>query len=303
MKKQLLTFLLILCSISASTLKAEQFTGSLLWEISGNGLEKPCYIFGTHHGESIAILDSFPAIKNKFNEAEVIIGELSLEDLTNASTMFQDQLLLPDSISYYDFMPEENVALLDSLLINYIGAGLDQGFGKLKPAVIAQTVSLVMVARTMGIDLTNFKPLDMILLQDAATEGKETLGLETIQFQFDLLFNSDSYEFEAESLLCSLEYYDEGVEDLLTLNYCYNNADLAGLENLWLSEYEDNPCQMSEEMADAIIKTRNEAWMEKLPALLKEKPSFVAVGCLHLVGEDGLLNQFHKLGYTVKAVK
>jgi uncharacterized protein YbaP (TraB family) len=43
--------------------------------------------------------------------------------------------------------------------------------------------------------------------------------------------------------------------------------------------------------------------MDKLPTMMKEKPSFIAVGCLHLVGDDGLLNRLRKEGYKVEQVK
>jgi uncharacterized protein YbaP (TraB family) len=42
----LVAFLGFSITLSAQTKKA---TNSLLWQISGNGLKKPSYLFGTHH--------------------------------------------------------------------------------------------------------------------------------------------------------------------------------------------------------------------------------------------------------------
>ena len=50
-------------------------------------------------------------------------------------------------------------------------------------------------------------------------------------------------------------------------------------------------------------KDRNVKWLEKLPAMMSEKSSFIAVGCLHLIGEGGLIEGLRKLGYKVEAVK
>lgn len=36
---------------------------------------------------------------------------------------------------------------------------------------------------------------------------------------------------------------------------------------------------------------------------MQEKPSFIAVGCLHLVGKEGLIEGLRKLGYRVDPVK
>ena len=54
---------------------------------------------------------------------------------------------------------------------------------------------------------------------------------------------------------------------------------------------------------DVLIYNRNKAWAEKLPAIMKAAPTFVAVGALHLPGEKGLLNLLKRQGYTVEAVK
>ena len=52
------------CTVSAQT--GSDKTGALLWKISGNGLEHPSYIFGTHHLFPISFLDSVPGIKQAF---------------------------------------------------------------------------------------------------------------------------------------------------------------------------------------------------------------------------------------------
>jgi len=50
-----------------------------------------------------------------------------------------------------------------------------------------------------------------------------------------------------------------------------------------------------------IIRKRNDAWMQRLvPLMSRKKAVLVLVGALHLVGEDGLLAQFKKLGFHVE---
>ena len=43
--------------------------------------------------------------------------------------------------------------------------------------------------------------------------------------------------------------------------------------------------------------------MEKMPAIMADKPTFFAVGALHLVGENGLLQLLKNAGYTVEGLK
>jgi uncharacterized protein YbaP (TraB family) len=49
-----------------------------------------------------------------------------------------------------------------------------------------------------------------------------------------------------------------------------------------------------------LLDDRNNNWMKKLPALMKDKSQFIAVGALHLAGPVGLVYQLRKAGYTVK---
>ena len=48
---------------------------------------------------------------------------------------------------------------------------------------------------------------------------------------------------------------------------------------------------------------RNRKWLDQLPSIMEEKSSFIAVGCLHLPGDDGLIEGLRKQGYSVEAVK
>ncbi|HEX5329143.1 TraB/GumN family protein [Sulfuricurvum sp.] len=60
----------------------------------------------------------------------------------------------------------------------------------------------------------------------------------------------------------------------------------------------------SPKMYRSVLKLRNEAWMPKLLSMLhEEKRGFVLVGAMHLLGEDGLLEQFQREGYSVELLK
>ena len=60
---------------------------------------------------------------------------------------------------------------------------------------------------------------------------------------------------------------------------------------------------MTEEYKKALVDTRNLNWIGKLTKMLETKSGVVAVGCLHLVGETGLIKQLQKKGYKVEPVK
>lgn len=55
-------------------------------------------------------------------------------------------------------------------------------------------------------------------------------------------------------------------------------------------ERKGNQCDALPAEEDAMIYNRNKTWAQKLPAIMKAAPTFVAVGALHLPGDKGLLN-------------
>lgn len=60
MKKLLGILLFISIALSANA--------QLLWKVSGKGLEKPSYIFGTYHLSPLSIKDSIAAMPQAMNE-------------------------------------------------------------------------------------------------------------------------------------------------------------------------------------------------------------------------------------------
>ena len=52
-----------------------------------------------------------------------------------------------------------------------------------------------------------------------------------------------------------------------------------------------------------MIENRKNAWMAKLPAIMADKPTFFAVGAIHLAGEKGLIQLLKNAGYTVEGIK
>src|SRR5882724_12805624 len=98
MKKLLLSGVLILTVFLSSAQKYHSSYPSLLWEITGNGLQKPSYLFGTMHVSSKMVFhlsDSFYlAIKN----VDAVALELNPD-------LWQGQMVSMDRLkqNYVDF--------------------------------------------------------------------------------------------------------------------------------------------------------------------------------------------------------
>ncbi|MDD3727014.1 MAG: TraB/GumN family protein [Dysgonamonadaceae bacterium] len=302
MLHKILTFLL-LASISLSSCansQTKQETG-LLWKISGNNLEEPSYLFGTHHLVPISYLDSIDGLDEAFMATKQTIGELDMNNMGEMQMQLMIASLMPEGYSYDDLMSQEDQSLLDETLKEYVGAGLAQ-FEQMKPAMLNTLLSVMMYKKLYPSDEGDLS-MDEHFQKEAKDRYRQTLGLESVQDQIDVLFGSQSVQRQAESLLCTIKNMDYGKQQMDKLMTAYYAQDLTAMAKLFEEDDPDNPCPSTQEEKDEMNKARNEKWMEKLPEMMSEKPSFIAVGCLHLVGEDGLINLLRKSGYKLEAVK
>ena len=67
----------------------------LLWKISGNGLKKTSYIFGSHHLIPVVFLDSIPGLYKAFNESDMIVSEVIARNIETSDYM-RKAAIIPD---------------------------------------------------------------------------------------------------------------------------------------------------------------------------------------------------------------
>jgi uncharacterized protein YbaP (TraB family) len=281
----------MVCAASA------QKTGSLLWKVSGNGLNSPSWIFGTHHLFPVSFLDSVAGVKQAFEQSEQMVGELLMNDMAAMAVEIQKAGMMPPDSTWQMLLSEDDYRLVDERLTAFFGAGL-QAFGMFKPSMVSLTYTAVFYQKIFP-QVNPAEGADMWFQQQSVSRGIPIIGLETVQEQMDI-FDMSSLKRQAADLVCMLQNMDFTEEDAQRLNRLYRSADLTGIGEIFR---EDGPCPMSAEQEVALNDARNKRWLEKLPAIMAEKSTFVAVGCAHLVGEQGLLAGLEKAGYTVEAVQ
>jgi uncharacterized protein YbaP (TraB family) len=276
-------------------------SGSLLWKVSGNGLENPSYLFGTHHLIPISFLDIIEGIKEAVESTEQTIGEIDLTEMGQMQLKLMSEALLPEDITYESLLHKEDIVLLDSALHEWLGVGLDQ-LGHLKPSMLSNLISVTLYKKYYP-NLSGEKSMDEYFQEEASKRFRPVKGLETVDEQIEILVNSQSLTRQAELLMCIVKHPDLLKEQMDKLQAAYYAYDLESIRKLYEEDNPDDPCPATPEEKDILNKKRNQQWLEKLPALMKEKPSFIAVGCAHLAGEDGLIEGLRKLGYKVEPVK
>lgn len=294
--------LIISVSFTASAQAGDKYTGALLWKVSGNGLSEPSYILGTHHLAHVSFVDNIPGLRDAMAKTQQTAGELLLSDEAAMQQKVQAAAMMPAGESYSKLLSSEDLQALDEGLKSLIGAGLDQ-FGQFNPGMISMIYTITLYTKLYPeFNPMSHEAIDSYVQRIARENGKSVLGLESVDDQIYALFEAEPLKDQAESLVCSIKNNHSAKEQLDKLNAYYKNGDLTGMYNLAFNN-PDEPCKVSQTVQNAINKDRNNKWVEKLPAIMKEKSNLIAVGALHLAGEEGILNQLATKGYTVEPVK
>lgn len=303
MKKPILLCMLIFAVAAASAQPSDKFNGALLWRISGNGLGAPSYILGTHHLYALDFFDTIPGARQALENSGQVVGELLLADQQALAAQIQLAAMMPEGVTYESLLSETDYKTLDEGLRAIMGVGLKEQFGAFKPGMISTLLSLVMFAKAYPeFDATRFVGMDAYIQTYAAEKGRPVIGLESVEDQIYALFDAEPLKIQAEQLACQIANMDYAETQLKKLGELYPRGDLAAMYIAGFAD-PDDPCPASEQAQNALARERNDKWLEKLPSIMSAAPSFIAVGALHLAGEEGLLFQLDKMGYKVEAVR
>ena len=300
--KKIFSTILVLALSATAFAQNNKFTGALLWKISGNNLDEPSYILGTHHLTDGSFTETIPGFKEAFSNVDQVIGEMDMSDMESMQMQMQMAMMMPADKSYKTLLTEKEFGELDNGLKPIFGAGLDQ-LGMIKPGMISTLFVTQLYAMSHpDLNPNTFVAIDVFIQQQATAANKEVKGLENIEDQIYALFESEPLESQAKSLHCTIMNKEFAKESLILLTKYYGEGDLIKMYELAFENKKD-PCPSSENFSRALNKERNDKWLVKIPFMIKAKPALIAVGAIHLCGNDGLLYQLEKMGYTVEAVK
>ena len=84
----------------------------LLWKVSGNGMEQPSYIIGTHHLAPFSIMDSITGLKKALNETQQVYGEIKMSEMQSPATMqkMQQAMMIANDSTLSSLLSPEDFA-------------------------------------------------------------------------------------------------------------------------------------------------------------------------------------------------
>jgi uncharacterized protein len=285
---------LFLISLIFSSLYFTQIYGqkedkSLLYEISGNGLAQPSYVYGTIH---IICKDDFvmnEATKQKFSEAQQVYLELDMDDPKMMPEMMKS-MYMTDGSTLKTLLSEADYQKVSQFFKDSLKTDIGM-MDKMKPFVLSSmTIPKLIACPSQSYEETFVKM--------AKNENKEVLGLETVQEQFGALDKMGMKKQADLMLVKMIENWDDGKREMKQMIADYKNQDVEALvEDMAKSK------TMDAEFEEDLLSKRNQNWIPKIQKITKEKPTFFAVGAGHLGGKKGVIALLRESGFTVKAIK
>jgi uncharacterized protein YbaP (TraB family) len=279
----------LFCQALVAALPSSGPAHGLLWEIKRPNTV-PSYLFGTIHSEAPDVTGLAPAVERAFTGSRQVILEVKLDTAAmfagSAAMLITDTRLLPEIVGNSLF--EQTVAALQSRGIPEVVAA------HMKPWAAAAVLS--MPAPGTG------QVLDVVLFQRAREADKPLHGLETIDEQLGV-FEGLTLDDQVALLRDAVEQFT-GFDALhAALLAAYKRQDLAAMLAISEAEMTTADQRLAREFRRRLIVDRNQRMAERMEPYLRLGGAFVAVGALHLPGEQGLLRLLEQRGYSVRAVK
>ena len=282
-------FVIQSCSSQKITkLAANKDNNTLLWEISGNHLKQPSYMFGTFHILCKDDIQFSANLQAALRASQEVYFEMDLDDPKNTlGAMF---FMNMKDKTLKDLYTAEELQKVSAFFKDSLKMNLNY-FSKMKPMML----SAMLYPRMMQCKTPSGVELELMGI--AKKEKKEILGFETIEFQSSV-FDSIPYSVQAKDLLKSIDSMDKYKVyfNKMVKSYKAQQTDS-------LIEIVNDKSFEEGENNDVLLKNRNINWVKQLKTILPKNNIFIAVGAAHLFGRNGLIDLLRRAGYSVKGIE
>lgn len=279
---------LLLFIVSALFTQAQY--NALLWKITGNGLKKPSYLYGTMHTSDARILRQGDKALPYLEQTKQYAMELDPKESFNLALI--EKVMMGKGYSLKEMIPAREYKVLDSLVKVSTGVSLAL-FDNISPIFITAMVEGSGAGLQKSANGESF--LDTYLSEKAAKKKKKLVGIETVDEQLSAL-NVLSYQEQADLLVDGLHDLEAGKDESDMVKY-YLEQNLDSIAAM------DATADMPEKLFTALVTERNKRMAERIGDMAQKQSTFAAVGALHLPGDGGVIALLRKKGYTVEAVK
>lgn len=271
---------------------------SLLWEISGNGLAQPSYLYGTIHSKDLrchALTDSVYACLNRSKALALEIVFDQKDQLNLLNKMFMQGTTLSNLYSTTDYTKVKTFLLKK---MGYVAAVFK--VDHIKPIFLATLLG--------EFDTSNQKypqselPLDVFLQKWGSEHQKILIGIETIDEQMNAIDNIPL----AEQANILLQQVNNDTQNALLMEQMTRHYIQQNLDSLQIFYDEQKNTMATQGMTNyfdqSLILSRNRVMAARIDSIIRRQSTFAAVGALHLTGQQGLIELLRQRGFSVQSV-
>jgi len=284
-------------SLTSPVEQVAALSKGFMWKVEKNG--NTVYLAGTIH---VADKTTYPLrseLEAAFKSADYLGVEVDLTQYTpeQLGAIINDLGTYKDGTTLKDHVSAETYKGVTDILKG-LGAP-ENAFDQYEPWYVSLMIPSLMFSDAgyeagLGIDQ---------YLMNAAMESKKPIiQLETAEQQYSV-FDHFSAELQESLLADAIAAYNDP-------SLAEGQSALEALLNMWktgdetvLLEVTKAQQSQSEEYYQAFIADRNKEMTSKIEGYLnsdEHKTYFVAVGSLHMIGDDGIITLLTNDGYTVE---
>ena len=264
---------------------------SILWEISGNGLQKPSYLFGSMHisnKEVFHLSDSFyMAIKG----CDVVALEVDPNEWQPDMFRLEEAQRTQHSYAYAatdaDYISENDMRELGYT---------EQLIAALREEPFEMNGLLYRTTAPMA----NFQEdtyLDLYIYQTGRRLGKQGAGVENYLQSEKISIEATLAEMKEKRERKSFPEGETAYTISMKMQEAYRRGDLSLMDSL------DQLLSSSKAFTEKFLYDRNVIQAGSIDSIIRHQSLFVAVGAAHLPGSKGVIEILRKKGFTLRPVK
>ena len=262
----------------------------ILWEIRRGG-EPVGHLFGTIHSDRPQVLDLPAPVAAAFERAQRYVFELDQQQIDPRQVArlmrYQTGGSLPQALPPGLWPRVQRVAAQRGL-----------------PAAAIEPLEPWALATVLSLPPTDPRQvLDLVLQRRARALGRPVAGLETVAEQLSIFDRLDPQR-QVEMLAAAVELIESGQAETLfdRMVDAWLARDLARLVELADTHPAVADPAANDELMDQLLDRRNRRMAERMQPALEAGGAFVAVGALHLPGDNGLIRLLEQRGFRVARV-
>ena len=283
-------FLMVLCAQVYSQKNIAGKYPSLFWEITGNGLKKPSYLFGTMHVSNKMVFHLSDSFYYAMKNVDAVALELNPD-------VWQGQMVKLDRTKqhYADFIKVSGDDLLTETSFR-----LSKYDDELRAALSTEPIvvnSLLYRTYKAKEDFEEDTFLDMYIFQTGKKLGKRSAGVEDF-YETEKIVLQAYADMATEKKKKTIDTDGESMRDITKkIQDAYRRGDLDLMDSL------DIMTERSDAFREKFLYKRNEIQAGSIDTILKTTSLFVGVGAAHLPGSRGVIEMLRKKGYKLRPIK